>query len=240
MLIIILCPLLNGCVTISVLDNAFPDNKTIQNISDAAVEFYFDLFPPRNQNYVIEYMNMCFSNDSMNINGRIRTDGFYYYPKKHESIVADTIYKYDSEDPWGREIYRNVFYPDGMFGGSLWFKDGRCGNGEWGMYEIHDDTIIIECITHGSINGPTEGYRDTLVIKSPDTLVLLNRTTIYSDEPNDGYYFWYYRGKRGDELYFMPFDSLPDPNEAWIKKKKWFWCDENNWKENKKTRKKMD
>ena len=50
-------------------------------------------------------------------------------------------------------------------------------------------------------------------------------------------YFYYYKGNRGDLLYFMPCNRLPKQDESWIKRKKWFWCDENEWKEHKKAKK---
>ena len=29
---------------------------------------------------------------------------------------------------------------------------------------------------------------------------------------------------------FFPNDSIPDANKSWIKQKKWFWCNENEYK----------
>lgn len=163
--IIVLCPLLYGCVT----------------------ESCFDLFPPLHRDCIINNMSMCFSNDTLKNTERVRTDGFYYYPKKHERTIADTIYKYDSENPWGSEIYRLVFFIDGMFGGDVWFEEGICRAGEWGLYEVHKDTIIIECVTHGSMNGSSYGFRDSLLIKSHDTLVLLSRSPICPEFGHENY-----------------------------------------------------
>lgn len=232
---IILCIFLDSCITNTFLNILFPNNETIQRINHDFVDLYFDFFPPRLRNCVISHMTMCFGNDSTNTFERVRKDGFYYYPKRKETIIADTIYKYDSEDPWGREIYRAVFYTNRMFGGEVWFLDGTCGAGEWGMYDIHGDTIITECMTYGSTNGASYGFRDSLLVKSPDTLVLLSRSPICPEFLNHENYFHYYMGERGDEFYFLPCDRLPDQDESWIKRKKWFWCDENEWKQYKES-----
>lgn len=227
---IIICLSLHSCITTTILNALFPNNTTIQNITEVSAEYYFDCFPPRHRNCVISHMTMCFGNDSTNTFEQIRTDGFYYYPKKHETIIADTIYRYDSETPWGREIYRMVFYTDRIYAGNVWIQDEKCGAGEWGMFEIHGDTIITECMTPGSMNGASYGFRDSLLVKSLDTLILLSRSPICPEFLNHENYFHYYKGKRGDELYFMPYDRLPNPNNSWIKKKKWFWCEEKEWK----------
>lgn len=171
-------------------------------------------------------------NDTLSFCRKVRTDGFYYYPKKHETIIADTIYKFDSEDPWGREIYRIVFFPNKMYGGNYFFiDDARVGVGEWGVYDVFNDTIIIECMTRGSGNMASYGFRDTLIVKSPDTLILQSRTSICPEVSNYDNYFHYYKGERGDEFYFMSCERLPNPDKSWIKKKKWFWCNQEEWEQ---------
>lgn len=232
-----LCLFLHSCITTTILSIIFPNNETIQNINYDFADYYFDRYPPRLRNCVISHMTMCFGNDSTNTFERVRTDGFYYYPKKHKVILADTIRELDSEDPWGQEIYRTVFYTNRMFGGYVFFEDDLCGASEWGMYEIHGDTIITECMTYGSMNGASYGFRDSLLVKSPDTLVLLSRSPICPEFGHENY-FHYYTGERGDELYFMPCNRLPNQDKSWIKRKKWFWCDENEWREYKEARKK--
>ena len=231
--------ILSGCgVPLGILGAICPENKTIQNLQEADFAVFEEVFPIKHRDCVINHMNMCYGNDSSCVDGEVRTDGFYYFPKKHERKIGDSIYYYDSEDPWGQEIYRVAFYSDWMFGGQVWIVNGNSGAGEWGMFKIHNDTIITECMTRGSMNGSSYGFRDTLIIKSTDTLVLLSRTAICPEFLNHENYFHYYRGERGDELYFMPFDSLPNPDESWIKKKKWFWCDENEWKQYKRQKEK--
>lgn len=231
---------LSGCsITLSVFGALFPNNKTIQDADETYMEIHEAVFPPDERDCVVNYMTMCFSNDTTHTIKRIRTDGFYYYQKNTEPVAFnEVLHKTDSENPWGREIYRTAFYSDGLFGGNIWMDDGDIGAGEWGIYEISNDTLIIECMTRGSMNATTYGFRDTLIVKSQDTLILLSRTPICPELSNHENYFYYYKGERGDELYFMSFDSLPNPEKAWIKRKKWFWCDEDEWKQYRKELKK--
>ena len=219
--------LLGGCgLLLGICSALFPENENISNASEAHMEFFEDHFPILYRDCVISHMTMCFSNDSTKNNELIRTNGFYYYPKKQEIIIADSIYKTDSESPWGREIYRAVFFENNMYGGDFYIDDEIMGVGEWGLYEIHDDTIIIESMTRGSMNGSSYGFRDTMIVKSPDTLILLSRTPICPEFQQHENYFGYYRGQRGDQLYFLPCNRVPDPENSWIIKKKWFWCEE--------------
>ena len=231
--------ILSGCgISLSVLGAFFPNNKAIQDANETYLGIHEEIFPPDERECVVNHMKMCFCNDFTLTRGRIRTDGFYYYPKKTEPVMFDEIlYTKDSENPWGRSIYRVVFYSDGLFGGEIWMDEGDIGAGEWGIYEISNDTIIIECLTRGSMNATSYGFRDTLIVKSPDTLILLSRTPICPELSNHKNYFYCYKGERGDEFYFMPCDSLPNPEKAWVKRKKWFWCNEDEWKQYKKTRK---
>lgn len=240
-IIALILMMMNGCgIPLSILGIMFPNNKTIENAIEKDFEFFEDHFGVPNRDCVVSHLSMCFSNDSSSYCGKVRTDGFYYYPKEYSIKQMDTI-RIDSKDPWGRNIYRIVFFPNKMYGGNFFFiDDARVGVGEWGLYDVFNDTIIIECMTRGSGNMASDGFRDTLIVKSPDTLILYSRTTICSEESTDGYYFHYYKGERGDEFYFMPYDRLPNPDESWIKKKKWFWCDEEEWRNYKTIRKKMD
>ena len=227
---------LSGCgITLSALRALFPNNKVLQNANESYLGIYEEIFPPDERECVVSYMKMCFCNHAPHTKGCIRTDGFYYYPKKTEPVMFnELLHTKDSENPWGREIYRAAFYSDGLFGGNIWIDEGDIGAGEWGIYEISNDTLIIECLTRGSMNASTYGFCDTLIVKSRDTLILLSRTPICPELSNHENYFYYYEGEHGDELYFMRFDSLPNPEKAWVKKKKWFWCNEDDWKQYKK------
>lgn len=174
-------------------------------------------------------MSMCYSCDTTSNKGLIRTDGFYYYPKIAVDLEGNKFYEHGSDNPFGKATYRIAFYSDNTYCGSIWMRDSLIGASEWGIFNIHSDTIVTECFVIGNANTPSYGIRDTLIVKSSDTLVLLNRNPICPEY--DFYHAQHYKVENGSYLFFAPYDKLPDPNKAWIKRKKWFWCDENEWKE---------
>ena len=186
-------------------------------------------------------MSMCYSDDTIVSNGIIRTNGFYYYPRTTvDSLGNDCLDNYYNDSGKLYDTYRIAFYPNHMYCGSLWIKNGMVGANEWGLYEIHNDTIITECFVMGNMNGSMYGIHDTLIIKSLDTIYLLNRTSICPETTS--YYLNNYRpidnrlipGERMVEsgfFCFAPFNLLPNPNKSWIKKKRWFWCNQETWEQ---------
>lgn len=233
--IVSLCFTQTGCLTI--LENVFPNNKTIQYWSDAKLDRLENTLPIRNKECVIDGVSMCYSCDTISTDGKIRIDGFYYCPKIAVDIDGNRFYDHGSDDPFGEATYRIAFYPDKTYCGSLWMYDGLAGAAEWGMYEIRNDTIVTECFVIGNANTPSYGIRDTLVVKSLDTLVLLSRSPICPEY--DFFHAQHYKIESGDKFYFVPSDRLPDSKKAWVKRKKWFWCDEDEWRQYKKALKKM-
>lgn len=233
--VVLLCFTQTGCLTI--LENTFPNNKTIQDLSDANLDRLENTMPIRNKECVINHVSMCYSCDTTNIEGIIRTDGFYYYPKIAFDLEGNQFYEHGSDDPFGEATYRIAFYADKTYCSSLWMHDSLFNAAEWGMFEMHNDTIVTECFVIGNANTPSYGIHDTLLAKSPDTLVLLSRSPICPEY--DFFHAQHYKTEPNGKFYYVPSDHLPDPKKAWIKRKKWFWCDEDEWKQYKKELKKM-
>ena len=236
LIIISLCFTLTGCLTF--LEIAFPENKTIQYLSDANLDWYENNLPIRNKECVINHRSMCYSCDTTSIDGLIRTDGFYYFPKIAVDPNGNRFYEHGSDDPFGKETYRIAFYPDKTYCSSLWIYDSLFWAVEWGVFEIHNDTIVTECFVIGNANTPSYGIHDTLIAKSPDTLILLSRNPVCPEY--DFFHAQHYKTEPGGKFYFVPSDCLPDIKKDWVKRKKWFWCDENEWKQHKKELKKMN
>lgn len=115
--VVLLCFTQTGCLTI--LENAFPNNKTIQYLSDANLDRLENTMPIRNNECVINHISMCYSYDTTSVDGRIRTDGFYYYPKIAVDIEGNQFYEHGSDDPFGEATYRIAFYADKTYCSSL-------------------------------------------------------------------------------------------------------------------------
>ena len=87
---------------------------------------------------------------------------------------------------------------------------------KWGLYKMENNTIEIQFIYRPSIQ---EGYHSSVV-----RYRVIDKHTIQELLFNDV-----------KETYnFMPIEKLPS-SECWLKSEKWFWCDEELYKQYKQT-----
>ncbi len=96
-----------------------------------------------------------------------------------------------------------------------------------GIYEIIDDTLYIENLRIGSTTAGCALWK--LKILNDKSLEILQYRNC--DSPNEP--LLYQNGVSRSLATFVESDTLPDFNEIWALKKKWFWCDEKdfkNWK----------
>jgi hypothetical protein len=101
----------------------------------------------------------------------------------------------------------------------------------WGVYKIVEDTLVVYTYLRGSFWTPW--YFNEIRYKIIDRTTML---PIYSkglrkaDEQycrNDNISPWI---KNRKEISFFPADSLPS-SDCWLKKEKWIWRNESDWKE---------
>jgi hypothetical protein len=69
-------------------------------------------------------------------------------------------------------------------------------------------------------------YEYLFIILSADSIIFIQHLHGINDKSNNLI------------LEFIPYNYLPDIEKSWIIKKKWFWCDKNQYKEFKKKLKK--
>ena len=182
---------------------------------------------------------LFFEGKSTGISKLINTDGYWL----SERIVP--VYFYDAF----------IFYEDGTAGYFLFRRNkGDKGvmdfppgiphmdlNGFFGerkqlsagCYSCRNDTICVEAYNTFREMWHLEKLR--FKVTSRDTIELVSRTIynqrhIYEWEPDD--YSYQYLNKL--RYTFVPTSSLPDPDDVSIKKKKWIWRDEKDWKAYKK------
>lgn len=143
-------------------------------------------------------------------------------------------------------IARNVvFYEDGVFLYSFYgeqFKGNnpigyKGGVALWGGYSIYNDTLKGFFMT-GPDSRPNRpwGYVWFKIIDKNT----IREICFKWQEPitaADVFAFKNTRAKNISNATFIPSDSLPNPNLSWIKNKKWFWCDEQQFKLWKKAQK---
>lgn len=108
-------------------------------------------------------------------------------------------------------------------------------NLEWGIYRIKNDSIIVQYLGKSrplTFNGSWE-----IIFKIIDynTIKWINTRQLDNDKQEN-----YVKGIDDKDVYynFHETSEQPDPDNAWILKEKWFWCNEDDWKEFMKNRKK--
>lgn len=142
-----------------------------------------------------------------------------------------------------------VFYPNGMILYNFYKSEFQNrdfgyegGMSKWGIYELENDTIKAHILTSGRYWPATPfGYVwfklvDSLTVErlfyKPNYPITPEDVKDYVEHPPEWRVF-------KSEAKFVPYDSLPNPDKAWLKWKKWFWCDKEqyqDWKVNHKKR----
>lgn len=118
-----------------------------------------------------------------------------------------------------------------------YFEKSSC----WGIYDINQDTLSLACMNYTTFGDPERILKKfTYLIQNNQTLKLLNeKFYIQSGSQIDIKEFNYqnirYRVNNLDTTFyypahFVPLINLPN-SDCWLKKNKWFWCDEEKYKE---------
>jgi hypothetical protein len=111
----------------------------------------------------------------------------------------------------------------------------------WGVYKINQDTVSMTCMNYTTFGDPERILKKfTYLIQNNKTLKLLNEkfyiqrgSQIDIEEfnyqnigyrVNNAYTTFYY------PAHFVPLENLPN-SDCWLKKNKWFWCNEEKYTE---------
>jgi hypothetical protein len=168
----------------------------------------------------------CFYPQNKVSDSMIRTNGYYQFKEIRESYHRFTVnnkwtYKIDTQ-------YINiVFYKDGLFINDY---NNIYKVGFWGKYIIDND--IIKTLVMNESGDMSGGLRETwFKLINKDSLVFL---CLKPDGKmtNEDVKLYQLRTNKRNIIFnkFFPNDSIPDANKSWIKQKKWFWCNENEYK----------
>jgi len=179
--------------------------------------FLNSCFVPRESKLKYSY---CYKKVLVNIDSLININGIFF----PENVISglDTLgydnagyfapkYVFYNNNMTTKNIPRNWYVPDKNY------KIRSSNGGTWGMYQINEDTIKARYI---SCCGGQTNFIHSLWFK------VIDRNTIEQVccfEDKSGIY--------STKIFkFVPHDSLPVSEESWLLKKKWFWCNKNEWK----------
>jgi hypothetical protein len=177
----------------------------------------------------------CYNGNYTGIDSLINIDGYYHFPPKSK----------DKESLGNVKAYHNcMFFKDGFFvfdvcleclksDETIEHTDFYKGGGRWGLYKIDGDVIKTYSLNPlGSMS---------LDLSEIWFKIIDNKTILYlqskSEVPNNQEDL--IKLDKFSEIYevygnFKYFEHLPDPNKTWLKKEKWIWCNEPEYKEWKK------
>lgn len=178
---------------------------------------------PRDIKKSIEY---CYDAKPSGLDTIIRLNGYY-----------ETTYNFILRGSLDSNQTCFLFYPDGLFlriESSQNYviedylkKNSSISQQRWGNYVVENDTIKTFYFD-GPHKATWIGYEDYYKINNDTTLTLFYSSTLttnYHDRVN-------YQNvrkkviKNTSEARFHKLDSLPNPQDSWIMKAKWFKCKE--------------
>lgn len=171
----------------------------------------------------VKEFDYCYSNSQTEIEALININGYY---------EIDFIFKNEQTGVKSTRTGVFVLLDDGVYIGasSKDFLMNVVERGLWdikgldvGLYSVYNDTIKIEYVY---ISSTTSGC-ETIVYKiiDPNTL----ERVFYGNCSNPPKPFS--KSFSTSLARFVPDKSRPYADELWIKDKKWFWCDEAEYKE---------
>jgi hypothetical protein len=162
----------------------------------------------------------CYEPQNVRIDSLLNINGFYAFSFK------------DSTYAWG-----SMFFADGGFIDRLQYSlqgDSIMGYYLSGTYKIYKDTIITQAINYPSLMAPWDAWETWYKIINKNEIVVIKSFPIHPMTESDwnNFYVDESRRERSNGI-FTPMNHLP-LFDCWIKQEKWFWCNEEDWKEYKK------
>lgn len=166
----------------------------------------------------------CYTGQSTGLDSLIKIDGYYLMWTPRLGHPLDTVW------------YACAFYKDGLFINFLNTQPNG-GGGMWGRYLVDGDTI--KAISSWSPGDMSWERRETWYEILNDSTIqeLYRQSRIPITTATVQNYQIEGKGRYVSPGRFIRYTQLRNTDEAWLKKKKWFWFDEEDYKRWKKERK---
>ena len=206
--------------------------------------------------YLIPYRSIkkgfdCYEGKSTNLHSLINIQGYYYYNDVekygNKTFEQQNVIIFFEDGTWCFTVgdYRWLTGENGKKSINTFFKkvvdepNSKCAKyfygirNWWGIYTIREDTIIAQETSNTSTFTPVfDSFVKMFKIVDCNTLIELyfssigdNFPTMVISEKNENSF------EKNKKYHFIPTDTLPSSNNLWLKKKKWFWCNEEDWKD---------
>jgi hypothetical protein len=201
------------------------------------------VFFPACQKGTIKQSGYCYNNNELIINNQLNLKGYY---TQIEIIKRNIGYPPNLKTVEDNVVLNRVFYKDGIYLSNLEkekfkIRKDRIKNKSnsgysysyWGLYNIYNDTIKAIVFPPPGTQGIGISYQwfkiiDQITIKE---IYSKSREPITSEDIIKFQEYlpsWLISRSKGNFVYY---DSLPNPDFSWIKKRKWFWCEKEQYKD---------
>lgn len=190
--------------------------------------------PTRHTRDSFQFSTYCYNGNPTGPNTLIETRGYYKFEKKyirnvgHPSVpTLDTLTFTSLFLNDGTFIYN--FIPD-YFEATSKDRFGFYNRGTgWGRYQISGDTIKAQFIeSPGGMSWEMGQIWFQIIDKST-----IRRLCFQYREPisqrDVAVYQQSENGKNTSLGHFVKYDNLPDSNKSWLKRRRWFWCSEDQY-----------
>lgn len=171
---------------------------------------------------VIQDFDYCYSKSETGIESLINING--YYEVSYTSLIENKVIRQEAV----------VFYDDGIYlefpsvemlldSHSISKKSWGEMNVNCGIYKLFLDTIKVQYVYIGSATSGCETifYK----VKRFDTI-----DEVFYGNCEAPPKMFLKNNEVSKSIKFIPYSKIPEANQIWLKQKKWFWCDEQEWK----------
>ncbi|MCD4792167.1 MAG: hypothetical protein K8R54_02970 [Bacteroidales bacterium] len=158
----------------------------------------------------------CYDGNNTGLDTMINIEGYYTMNKIFSKPNKTKSYN----------IYNFVFYDDGLF---IYRFDSLYNFNLYGRYIVSNDTIRAQFLDQAPVNPEINEVWFKIIDKNR-ILWLYEKpwTKMTTKDIEDFRKKDYYRV---DTAKYVPFEKLPNTDKFWIKRQKFFWCDEKRYKE---------
>ncbi len=181
-----------------------------------------------------QYTRYCYDGKDGGLDTLIHLNGYYSF-----TVTFDENAKAEGRPAQSAYKINCLFLKDGMFiynvGLPYSKKDsekrfGFYNKGYWGKYIVEGDTIKTQFIEPPGGMSWESGqiWFKILGREKLERLYLKYREPIKQEEV-----IQFQRDSKPKKISpgdFVPYTDLPDPDKSWLKKRKWFWCNSNEYK----------
>lgn len=196
-------------------------------------------------------LKTCYS-DKVNLseNEKLDLNGYYLmYERGDFSYGPPNTPYYQNSDSSIRNVF---FFKDGIYLENFRAKDDKPAtiqnyfnniyngssdttalnyyNSWWGSYKITNDTIIAQFFFIGSLNAGWFGREYWFKIIDKQIIKPIYSIPIREGVSEEYLQKYWYNQDRYTTGKLVPLEKLPS-SDCWLKKEKWFWCDESEWVE---------